>query len=71
MPQVTSELMFELYNVPRLMYCVDSMLSFYQNNLPSAGAPFTSDGLVISFNTASTSVIPMLNGRGILSQCKR
>ncbi|KAL5535093.1 ARP5 [Sanghuangporus sanghuang] len=66
-----SELMFEQYGVPRLLYCVDSVMSFYHNNLPAPSSPFTSDGLVISFNTASTSVIPVLSGRGILNHCKR
>lgn len=68
---MTSELMFELYNVPSLAYCVDSTMSFYHNNLPSPPTPFTSDGIVVSFNTASTSVIPILNGKGILSHAKR
>ena len=62
--------MFELYTVPSLVYCVDSVMSFYHNNKPPQGK-FTADGLVISFNTASTSVIPILNGRGILSNAKR
>ncbi|THU89436.1 actin-like ATPase domain-containing protein [Dendrothele bispora CBS 962.96] len=69
---LTSELMFEQYRVPSLAYCVDGIMSFYQNNQPPAsGTSFTSDGLVISFNTASTSVIPILNGKGILSHAKR
>lgn len=70
--------MFELYGVPKLLYCVDSMMSFYNNNhqqnnstLSQLTSPFLADGLVISFNTASTSVIPVLSGRGILNQCKR
>ena len=68
---VTSELMFELYSVPSLTYCVDSVMSFYHNNLPSPPVPFTSDGIVVSFNTASTSVIPILNGKGLMSHAKR
>lgn len=62
--------MFELYAVPSLAYCVDSIMSFYHNNKSPHGQ-FTADGLVISFNTASTSVIPVLNGNGILSNAKR
>lgn len=62
---VTSELLFELYSVPSVAYCIDSVMSFYQNNTPAA------DGLVISFNTASTSVLPILSGKGILSHAKR
>ncbi|KAJ3784869.1 chromatin remodeling complex subunit [Lentinula aff. detonsa] len=67
---LTSELMFELYSVPSLAYCVDGIMSFYQND-QSTGNSFTSDGLVVSFNTASTSVIPILNGKGIISHAKR
>ncbi|KAJ7582599.1 chromatin remodeling complex subunit [Mycena floridula] len=69
---LTSELMFELYNVPNLTYCVDAVMSFYQNQGPSMHKTgFNGDGLVVSFNTASTSVIPILNGKGILSHSKR
>ncbi|KAF8876485.1 hypothetical protein BD779DRAFT_1613295 [Infundibulicybe gibba] len=67
---LTSELLFEQYSVPSTAYCVDSIMSFYKNS-HSSDASFTSDGLVLSFNTASTSIIPMLNGRGILSHAKR
>lgn len=63
--------MFELYSVPSLTYCVDGIMSFYQNNLPAPTDPFTANGLVISFNTASTSVIPILRGKGVLSLAKR
>ncbi|KAJ7356615.1 actin-like protein Arp5p [Mycena albidolilacea] len=62
---LTSELLFEQYSVPSVAYCVDSVMSFYQNHGPGA------DGLVLSFNTASTSVIPILSGKGILSHAKR
>ncbi|KAJ7671952.1 hypothetical protein B0H17DRAFT_1244632 [Mycena rosella] len=62
---LTSELLFEQYSVPSVAYCVDSVMSFYQNNGPAAS------GLVLSFNTASTSVIPILAGKGILSHAKR
>lgn len=68
---LTSELMFEQYSVPSLTYCVDSVMSFYCNNKPTSGSTFGADGLVISFNTASTSVIPILNGKGVLSHAKR
>ncbi|KAF7986150.1 hypothetical protein HWV62_38522 [Athelia sp. TMB] len=68
---LTSELMFEQYSVPSLAYCVDSVMSFYHNNLPTQGSQFVSDGLVLSFNTASTSIIPILSGKGLMSQAKR
>ncbi|KII86512.1 hypothetical protein PLICRDRAFT_165106 [Plicaturopsis crispa FD-325 SS-3] len=68
---LTSELMFEQYSVPSLAYTVDAVMSFYQNDRPQISNPFTSDGLVVSFNTASTSVIPILSGKGIMSHSKR
>ena len=64
--------MFELYSVPSLTYAVDAVMSFYLNNRPaSQSVPLNASGLAISFNTASTSVIPILNGKGIMSQAKR
>ncbi|KAI0809036.1 actin-like protein Arp5p [Irpex lacteus] len=68
---LTSELVFELYSAPSLTYCVDSIMSFYHNNLPAPSTPFSSDGIAVSFNTASTSVIPILNGKGLMSHAKR
>jgi hypothetical protein len=69
---VTSELMFELYSVPSLAYCVDSIMSFYRNNYhPTVPQDFMTNGLVISFNTSSTSVVPVLEGKGIMSHAKR
>ena len=60
---VTSELMFAQYSVPSVAYCVDGIMSHYQSGTPNA--------LVLSFNTASTSIIPVLRGKGILSHAKR
>ncbi|KAF8919432.1 actin-like ATPase domain-containing protein [Mucidula mucida] len=68
---LTTELMFEQYSVPSLSYCVDGIMSFYQNNNAGRDSPFTADGICVSFNTASTSVMPILNGKGILSHAKR
>lgn len=62
-----NELLFEGYNVPQAAFAIDGLMSFY-NNLPDQP---DRDGIVLSFNSASTSVIPVLNGRGILSDCKR
>jgi actin-related protein 5 len=64
---VLNELLFEGYNVPQAAFAIDSLMSFY-NNIPDQPRR---DGIVLSFNSASTSVIPVLNGRGILSDCKR
>lgn len=63
--------MFEQYSAPSVAFCVDSVMSFYHNNIPPRKSAFDSDGIVISFNTASTSVIPILNGKGIMSHAKR
>jgi actin-related protein 5 len=63
--------MFEQYSIPSMAFCVDSVMSFYHNNLPPWDSAFSADGLVVSFNTASTSVIPILSGKGIMSHAKR
>ncbi|KAI6153133.1 chromatin remodeling complex subunit [Pisolithus tinctorius] len=67
---LTSELMFEQYSVPSLAFCIDALMSFYYR-YQRPKVPFDVDGLAISFNTASTSIIPILNGKGILSHAKR
>ena len=46
-------------------------MSFYHNNEPSYDPPFLKDGLVVSFNTASTSVVPILGGKGLMNHAKR
>jgi actin-related protein 5 len=68
---VTSELLFELYQVPRLAYCLDSIMSLYFNSHAADPSIFAGDACVISFNTASTSIIPVLAGSGIMSRAKR
>ncbi|KAG6805411.1 hypothetical protein H0H87_004398, partial [Tephrocybe sp. NHM501043] len=65
----TSELLFELYSAPAVTYCNDGLMSFW-NNFKPADTTINS-GLVVSFNTASTSIIPMIDGRGIMSHAKR
>ncbi|GAA5936627.1 hypothetical protein JCM1841_004631 [Sporobolomyces salmonicolor] len=62
-----TELLFESYGAPSVAYGIDSLFSFY-NNSPN---PFTADGLIISSSTANTHVIPVLNGRGILTSAKK
>ena len=59
-----TELLFEGYGVPSLTYGVDSLFSFHANSAAK-------NGLVISSGTASTTVIPVLNGKGILAQAKK
>lgn len=64
---VLSELLFEGYNVPKAAFAIDALMSFYYNTPDQPRR----DGIVVSFNSASTSVIPVLNGKGILSNAKR
>jgi actin-related protein 5 len=64
---VLSELLFEGYNVPKAAFPVDGLMSFYHNTPDQPQR----DGIVLSFNSASTSVIPVLNGKGVLANAKR
>ncbi|KAG6919454.1 hypothetical protein DXG01_005713 [Tephrocybe rancida] len=69
---LTSELMFELYRVPSLAYCNDGLMSYY-GSFPEKknwgwGGP---TALIVSFNTASTSVIPLVTGSAVMGHAKR
>ncbi|KAI9106267.1 hypothetical protein DFS34DRAFT_699834 [Phlyctochytrium arcticum] len=63
--KLTSELLFEGYSVPSAAYGVDSLFSYYAN-----GGSFDA-GMVVSSGQYSTSVIPVLGGRGVLEHCQR
>ncbi|GAA5878506.1 hypothetical protein JCM8547_008434 [Rhodosporidiobolus lusitaniae] len=62
-----TELLFESYSAPSVTYGIDSLLSLYSVS-PS---PSTADALVISSSTASTSVIPVLNGKSVHRATKK
>ncbi len=62
-------MLFELYSVPRVTYAIDALMSFAHNHASTPSE--VRDGLTVSFNTASTHVIPILNGKVILSRTKR
>ncbi|KAG8700208.1 Nuclear actin-protein involved in chromatin remodeling [Ceratobasidium sp. 394] len=66
---LTSELLFEAYGVPSVAYGLDSLMSLHHNT----GTPNYAlmDSLVVSFNTSSTSVIPVYGGRALLGYSKR
>lgn len=66
---LTSELLFEAYGAPSVAYGLDSLMSLHYNT----GTPNQAllDSLVVSFNTSSTSVIPVQNGRALLGYSKR
>lgn len=59
------ELLFEAYQVPKVSFGVDSLFSYYAN---SSG---NSSGLVIGAGNQATSIIPVLNGKALMSQAKR
>ncbi|EMG48712.1 ARP5 Actin-related protein 5 [Candida maltosa Xu316] len=59
------EILFEAYQVPKVSFGIDSLFSYYAN---SSGK---SSGLVIGAGNQATTVIPVINGRGIMSQTKR
>lgn len=61
-----SELLFETYSAPSISYGIDALFSYRQNVTDS-----NSTGLVISSGNHATHVIPVIRGRGILSQAKR
>ncbi|KAB5594304.1 Chromatin remodeling complex subunit [Ceratobasidium theobromae] len=65
---LTSELLFEAYGTPSVAYCVDSLMSLHQTLGPSQPL---ADSLVVSFNTSSTSVIPISGGRALLGYARR
>uniref|UniRef100_A0A671RZR2 Actin-related protein 5 n=1 Tax=Sinocyclocheilus anshuiensis TaxID=1608454 RepID=A0A671RZR2_9TELE len=68
--QMMSELLFECYGVPRVAYGVDSLFSFYHNNV-SDGAGLPSTGLVVSSGYHCSHVLPIINGRLDALNCKR
>lgn len=58
-----NELLFENYRIPSVCYGLDSLFSAYQNGIQ--------DGLVISSGRNSTTLIPMLDGKGLVDFSKR
>lgn len=63
MNAVTSELLFELYNVPSVTYGVDSLFAFSRQK--------HKDGLAVSLGHQASTIIPVVNGKGIMSRAKR
>ncbi|CAI5755955.1 unnamed protein product [Candida verbasci] len=59
------ELLFEAYQTPKVSFGIDSLFSYYYN---SNGR---SNGLVIGTGNQSTSIIPVIEGKGLMSQAKR
>ncbi|CAK7891631.1 actin-related protein 5 [[Candida] anglica] len=61
------ELLFETYSAPKVTFGIDSLFSLYANTDNSK----VTNSLVIGTGHESTHVIPVLDGKGILSQTKR
>lgn len=59
------QLLFEGFNVPGVTFGIDSLFSFYNNNSSK------STGLVIGCGNEDTTVIPVVDGAGILTEAKR
>lgn len=60
---VMTELVFECYNAPSLVYGIDSLFSYSYNG--------GQNGLVVSSSNTATHLIPVLNGKGIVSMATR
>lgn len=59
------QLIFECYGIPKVTLGIDSLFSFYWNN------GIRSTGLVISSGNEDSNIIPVVDGKGILSEAKR
>ncbi|XP_034552715.1 actin-related protein 5 isoform X2 [Notolabrus celidotus] len=60
--QMMSELLFECYRVPYVSYGVDSLYSFYHNNIQrNLQPPHT--GIVLSSGYHCSHILPVINGR--------
>ncbi|KAI7808445.1 actin-related protein 5 [Triplophysa rosa] len=68
--QMMSELLFECYGVPQVTYGVDSLFSFYNNNITHGLDP-PHTGLVLSSGYHCSHVLPVINGRLDAVNCKR
>jgi actin-related protein len=55
--------MFELYNAPSVTYGIDSLFAFSRQK--------HEDGLAVSLGHNASTIIPVVNGRGVLSRAKR
>ncbi|KAJ2709258.1 Nuclear actin-protein involved in chromatin remodeling [Coemansia spiralis] len=61
-----SELLFECYNVPSVVYGIDSVWSYYKNM-----GSFATDGLIVASGAAASHVIPIYDARAHTEHCKR
>ena len=66
-----SELLFEVYRVPKLAFGVDCLFSYRYNYQKSQALLNCADCFIVNSGAHSTHVIPILDGRVDLSQTKR
>ncbi|CCF60183.1 hypothetical protein KAFR_0J01160 [Kazachstania africana CBS 2517] len=59
------ELLFECFHLPNVSFGIDGMFGFYANNEGNQ------DGIVINCSNEETDVIPVVDGRGVLTDAKR
>ncbi|AAS51667.2 ADL253Cp [Eremothecium gossypii ATCC 10895] len=59
------ELLYEAYNLQEVTFGIDSLFSFYGERGPG------STGLVVSSGNEDTCVVPVVDGRGVVSEAKR
>lgn len=58
-----SELLYETYGVDKIAFGIDDLFSYYQNG--------GKDGIVIGSGFESTHLIPVINGKGMITEAKR
>lgn len=75
---MTSELLFEGYGVPSIVFGIDSLFAFEsycgKKNPDVPKSKSAADGknaLVIDMGNVTTNVIPVLNGRAMMNRAKR
>ncbi|XP_018333622.1 actin-related protein 5 [Agrilus planipennis] len=64
--QIMTELLFECYGVPGIMYGVDSLFSFFHLNTRP-----TNHGLIVGLGYHTVHVIPVVNGKTIFENVRR
>lgn len=64
--QNMSELLFEHYNVPQVLYGIDALFSLHHNTPKKA-----ENAMVLSFGHHTTHLIPVLGGHVDIENCKR
>jgi len=68
-----SELLFECYCVPRVLYGIDALFSYSYNAATAAPTYHDNidDALIVSCGYQSTHILPLLRGRLCAAACQR